>query len=155
MDVDQKPLAAETDSEVRQVVSEFAATWNRHDMDAMHDLCTADAEWINIVGMHWRGRAAVYKGHDALHKTTFAKTDMTIEDVKPRAIAPGVICAVATMTFGPHVDPTGREIIDLETMGSFVLTSDGDTWKIAHFHNTIIDPIARPFDPVNSDPTPG
>src|SRR4051812_14086542 len=126
MDADQKPLAAETDAAVRDVVSEFATTWNRHDMDAMHELCTADAEWINIVGMHWRGRPAVYKGHDVLHRTTFATTDITIEDVKVRSLAAGVVCAVARMTFGPHVDPVGREIVDLETMGSFVLVGDAD-----------------------------
>jgi uncharacterized protein (TIGR02246 family) len=151
MDVDQRSLSAEAESEVLKVIAEFAATWNRHDMDAMHDLCTDDAEWINIVGMHWRGKAAVYKGHDALHKTTFADTEMTIEDVKARAIAPGVVCAVAGMTFGAHVDPTGREEVGMETMGTYLLLDTGDSWKIVHFHNTVIDQAARPFDPVNSD----
>jgi uncharacterized protein (TIGR02246 family) len=155
MDANQNKLATEPDAAVRDVVSEFATTWNRHDMDAMHELCTADVEWINIVGMHWRGRPAVHKGHDSLHRTTFASTDITIEDLKVRALAAGVVCAVATMTFGPHVDPTGREIVDLETMGSFVLVGDADAWKIAHFHNTVIDQVARPFDPVNGSLAPG
>jgi hypothetical protein len=24
-------------------------------------------------------------------------------------------------------------------------------WKIAHAHNTVVDPTAQPFDPINSD----
>ncbi len=66
-----KVAALETDDEaaVRAVVSEFAKMWNRHDMKAMHELNTEDVEWINVAGNHWRGNAAVYKGHDTIHRT--------------------------------------------------------------------------------------
>jgi uncharacterized protein (TIGR02246 family) len=65
------PPAFSTDDEsaVRALVSEFANTWNRHDMKAMHELDTGDVEWINITGNYWRGKAAVYKGRDTIHRT--------------------------------------------------------------------------------------
>jgi uncharacterized protein (TIGR02246 family) len=45
------------ESEVRALLSEFASTWNRHDMVGMHELDTEDVEWINVTGNHWRGKA--------------------------------------------------------------------------------------------------
>ena len=80
-EVTRTPPAFSTDDEsaVRALVNEFANTWNRHDMKAMHELDTEDVEWINVVGHHWRGKATVYKGHAAIHKGMFAKTSMSVE----------------------------------------------------------------------------
>ena len=61
-------FSADDESAVRALVNEFANTWNRHDMKAMHELDTEDVEWINVVGHYWRGKATVYKGHVAIHK---------------------------------------------------------------------------------------
>jgi uncharacterized protein (TIGR02246 family) len=55
-------LTSVEESAIRAVVSEFASTWNRHDMAGMHALDTEDVEWINVTGNHWRGKAAVCKG---------------------------------------------------------------------------------------------
>src|SRR6185295_2728024 len=94
-------LNADDDSAVRAIVAKFADTWNRHDMNAMHALDTEDVEWINVTANHWRGKAAVYKGHDTIHRTIFAKTDMIVLDTTARSLAPGVAVVVATMKFGP------------------------------------------------------
>jgi uncharacterized protein (TIGR02246 family) len=141
------------ESAVRAVVFEFASTWNRHDMVGMHELDTEDVEWINVTGNHWRGKAAVYKGHDAIHRTIFAKTEMSVESVVIRAIAPDVAIAVATMKFGPVIIPSGQEIPELKTRGSFVLVKHGGTWKVVHFQNTSVDAEAERNDPITWDAT--
>ncbi len=141
------------ESAMRAVISEFASTWNRHDMVRMHELDTEDVEWINVTGNHWRGKAAVYKGHDTIHRTIFAKTEMSVESAVMRVIAPDVAVAVATMKFGPVIVPSGQEIPELKTRGSFILVKHGGTWKIAHFHNTSVDPEAEQNDPVTWDAT--
>ena len=141
------------ESAVRAVVSEFASTWNHHDMLGMHELDLDDVEWINITGNHWRGKAAVYKGHDSLHRTIFAKTKMSVDSAVVRVIAPDVAVAVATMTFGPVITPTGQEIAEIKTRGSFTLVKRGGTWRIAHFHNTTVDAEAERNDPVTWDTT--
>ncbi len=146
-------LNSADESAVRAVVSEFASSWNRHDMLRMHELDTEDVEWINVTGNHWRGKAAVYKGHDAIHRTIFAKTEMSVESAVVRVIAPDVAVAVATMMFGPVIIPSGQEIPELKTRGSFVLVKHGGTWKIAHFQNTSVDPDAEKNDPVTWDAT--
>ena len=71
-----------------------------------------------------------------------------MEDVTIRAIAPDVAIAVATFHFG-GVDPAGKTE-DTRTRASVVVIKRGGSWKIVHFHNTVINPeIQGPGDPVN------
>jgi uncharacterized protein (TIGR02246 family) len=146
-------FSADDESAVQTVVSEFANTWNRHDMKMMHELDTEDVEWINITGNYWRGKAAVYKGHDTIHRTIFAKTSMTVEDIAIRPIAPNVAVAVATMTFGPVILPTGQEAPEIKTRGSFTTVKREGIWRIAHFQNTVVDSEAEKHDPITWDKT--
>lgn len=127
---DTARLSAADESAVRSVVAEFAKTWNRHDMKAMHELNTAEVEWINVTANHWRGNASVFKGHDTIHRTVFAKTDMSVDQTLVRAIPPNVAIAVATMKFGPVTIPSGQVLPELRTRGSFTMVKKGGSWKI-------------------------
>lgn len=138
---------------MRGIVAEFANTWNRHDMKGMHELNTDDVEWINVAANHWRGNSAVWKGHSTIHRTVFAKTDMGVEKILVRSIAPGVALAVATMKVGPVTTPTGEVLAELRTRGTFTMVKQGAAWKIAHFQNTSIDAIAEKNDLITWDET--
>ena len=150
-DVDM--LTANDESAVRALVSEFADTWNRHDMTAMHALDTDDVEWINVAGNYWRGKAAVYKGHDTIHRTIFAQTSMSVVETTVRAIAPDVALAIATMTFGPVTGPNGQVAAEIRTRGTFTAVRHQGAWQITHFQNTTIDPDAERNDPITWDET--
>jgi ketosteroid isomerase-like protein len=41
---------------VRKVVNGFAETWNHHDTNAWGALFTPDADFVNVLGAHWKGR---------------------------------------------------------------------------------------------------
>ena len=146
-------LSTQDEAAVRGIVAEFNKTWNSHDMKAMHALNTDDVEWINVTANHWRGNAAVLKGHANLHRTIFAKTNMGVDKILVRSIAPGVALAVAAMKFGPTTTPTGEVIPEQRTRGTFTMVKQGAAWKIAHFHNTNIDAIAEKHDPITWDET--
>ena len=146
-------FTAGDESAVQAIVSEFANSWNRHDMKTMHELDAEDVEWINVTGNYWRGKAVVYKGHDTIHRTIFAKTSMTVDAMVIRSIAPDVAIVVATMRFGPVVTPLGQELPELKTRGSFTLVKRDGVWKIAHFQNTTVDREAERNDPVTWDET--
>ena len=44
MTITPPAFGADDESAVRAIVNEFANTWNRHDMKAMHELDTEDVE---------------------------------------------------------------------------------------------------------------
>ena len=146
-------LTSEDEAAVREVVAEFTKSWNRHDMKAMHELNTDDVEWINVTANHWRGNAQVFKGHSTIHRTIFAKTDMSVDRILVRLIDPRVALAVATMKFAPVTIPTGEVLPELRTRGTFTMVKEGGSWKIAHFQNTIIDTDAEKNDPMTWDET--
>ena len=139
-------LSADDESAVRALVNEFANTWNRHDMKAMHELDTEDVEWINVVGHCWRGKATVYKGHVAIHKGMSATTSTSVESATIRSIAPTVAVAVATMHFGASLDPRYSWVVAAKTRASFTMVKRDGIWKIVHFQNTLIDPKAENED---------
>jgi uncharacterized protein (TIGR02246 family) len=72
---------ASEQTEIRAVVARYAEAWNRHDIAALADILTDDTDLINIVGMHWRGRAAVLKGHDVYQRAFFRDTALDFTDV--------------------------------------------------------------------------
>ena len=146
-------FSADDESAVRALVNEFANTWNRHDMKAMHELDTEDVEWINVVGHHWRGKTTVYKGHVAIHKGMCATVSMSVESATIRSIAPTVAIAVATMHFEPSLDPRFRWVGAAKTRGSFTMVKRDGIWKIVHFQNTPIDPKAENDDETKWDAT--
>ncbi|HEY7188296.1 MAG TPA: SgcJ/EcaC family oxidoreductase [Vicinamibacterales bacterium] len=130
------------------VVAGYASTWNSRDMKAMHDLDTEDVEWINVAANSWKGRTAVQTGHDTILRTIFSKTMVTVLSTEIRPLAPGVAVAVATMRFAPLVDASGHELAEIKTRGSFTMVKHDGAWKIAHFQNTTIDPVAAQNDPI-------
>lgn len=135
---------------IRTVLIEYQHAWNNHDMTALEELFTDDAHWVNIVGMHWQGKAAIIKAHSVFHRTIFQKTELTFGDMGIRAITPDVAAAVVTAKVGTFRTPDGAERPSADNRISFVLTKRDGTWRIAHGHNTVIDAAAQPFDPVSS-----
>jgi len=142
----QPTFSAEDESAVRALVNEFANTWTRHDMKAMHELDTDDVEWINVVGHYWQGKPTVYKGHVAIHKGMCATTTASVESSTIRSIAPNVAIAVATMHFGASTDPHFPWVVAGKSRASFTMIKRDGIWKIIHFQNTLIDPKAENDD---------
>jgi uncharacterized protein (TIGR02246 family) len=146
---------ASEQKEIRAVVAGYAEAWNRHDIAALADILTDDTDWINIVGMHWRGKAAVLKGHDAYQGTFFRNTALDFTDVDVRPITQDAVVAVVTIKVGDFTPPDGQPRIGTQDRLSLVLAKRSDGWRIVHGHNTVIEPGAQRFDPVNSNWDPG
>ena len=48
---------------VQRMASEWEAAWNTHDMARMAKLLTADADFVNVLGKHWKGVAEIEHAH--------------------------------------------------------------------------------------------
>jgi len=135
---------------IRDVAKAYCHAWNRHDMKALSELFTDDAQWVNIVGMHWSGMTAVVTGHEAYHRTFFCTTDIEIAGIQIMEIAPGAATAVILLTVGPFTPPDGVPRPKSDNRLSMVLTKGSGHWRIAHGHSTVIDKGAQHFDPVKT-----
>lgn len=63
--------AGDDDAAVRAAVTTFETGWNRHDMDTMFQAFMPDAEFVNIVGMHWKGLPDIKQAHKLMHDGFF------------------------------------------------------------------------------------
>ena len=136
------------DLAIKAVVRGYHECWNRHDMAALSELFEDDAHWVNIVGMYWPGKPAVVGAHEAMHKTFFKTTEQELIDVAARAIAPGVAIAVTHFRMGAFTPPDGVDRPAAGNRLSLTLTERNGRWRIAHGHNTVIEPTAQAFDPM-------
>jgi uncharacterized protein (TIGR02246 family) len=132
---------------IRAVVTGYEEYWNRHEMAAASELFADDAHWVNIVGMYWPGKSAVVGAHERLHRTFFRTTEQELRDVSVRQIAPDVAVAVAHFQMGAFTPPDGVHRPAAGNRLSFTLAKRQGQWRIVHGHNTVIDPVAQPFNP--------
>lgn len=137
------------DRAIRKVLADYDVAWNAHDMKAMSALFRADAEFINVVGMHWRGRPAIVAAHEAFHKTMFKDVGIKTDAIALRPLNPDVAIAVVTYTMDASTTPSGQVIPKHQNKLSYVFTKVAGDWKIAHGQNVKIDAEAAQFDPVN------
>jgi len=142
-------LSKEEDTAIRKVVAGIEEAWNTHDMKALEKLFSEDAEFINVVGMHWRGRKAIVAAHAAYHETSFKNHHIKTDAVTIRSLGEGCAIAVVTTTNDSFKTPDGQVIPKRQNRQTYVLTKGPDGWKIAHGHNVPVDPVAAQFDPVN------
>jgi uncharacterized protein (TIGR02246 family) len=142
-------LSTEDDQAIRKVIAGTAEALNAHDMKAFIKLFREDAEWINIVGMHWRGRDAILAAHTAFLDTVFKDNRMKIDSIETRSLGSGCATAVATITHGAFTAPSGKIFPESQNRTTHVLMKSNDGWKIVHGHNVQVDAEAAKHDPVN------
>jgi uncharacterized protein (TIGR02246 family) len=141
-------LSKEDDQATRKVVAGFEEAWNAHDMKAFAKLFREDAEWVNVVGMHWHGRDEIMAAHTAFHETSFKTHRLHMDDVETRSLGSGVAIAVATLTGDAFTGPDGKARPKSRHRLSYVLVKGPDGWKIAHGQNVVVDEDAAKYDPV-------
>jgi uncharacterized protein (TIGR02246 family) len=136
---------------IRAVALGFEKAWNRHDMDAMFASFTDDAEWVNIVGMHWVGLADVKRAHQAVHSTMFKNTELKIETLTVRKISNDTAVALLDLAMGDFTTPSGQVTKDSKDRLSLIMVKKKGRWLITHGHNTVIDSKAARSNPISSD----
>ncbi len=146
------PVSAADAAAIRTVLNHLTDAWNVHDMDAFVAETTPDVDWINVVGMHWRGRGAVRKAHIAFHKGMFAESTLRPpEIIEMRELAPGVVLTVYISNIeGVGLTPGGAPYPSDGAIMTMVLVKTPEGWRIAHAHNTNINAMAVAHDPARA-----
>ena len=70
-------LSEADEKAIREILKDQETAWNKHDMKAFTKAFRDDAEGINVVGMYWRGKAAILKHLTDYHATIFKDLEET------------------------------------------------------------------------------
>jgi uncharacterized protein (TIGR02246 family) len=143
-----KPSAAhskDATANVKIAVASLAESWNRHDIAAFAAAFCDDADFVNVIGMHWQGRQEIEAKHTVTHQTIFRNSTLQIVDQSVRFLSPSIALAhVSTDLKGAD---SLRERVASETRRSIltcVLVKEADRWLITAAHNTDIVPVPFP-----------
>ncbi len=124
------------------------AAWNAHDMKAMSEVFTLDAEWINVVGMRWVGRDQIMFAHTAFHNTMFKTNQQAVLSLTTRRLSPDIAILFMEAEQDAYMTPSGHEQAKALDRLTIVVVRRPDGWKIVQGQNTIVDERAAPNDPV-------
>ena len=125
-------------ADVERVVAAFAEAWNRHDMGAFAELFAPDAEFVNVVGMWWKGRAEIKAAHEFTHSTMFKSSRLTILETSVRFLVPELAIARSRWLLENHVGPAGEPLPARHGVLVNVLARRGGRWSIIDAQNTDI-----------------
>lgn len=142
-----KAVSKSAEAGVIKTIELMEKSWNTHDMGLYATLLTDDCQWVNVVGMHWNGKASVVKAHVAFHKTIFKDVDYVTESACIRELAPNVAIAVLTVRMQAYTTPDGHKVPEGQTRLTLTVRETKGAWLIAQAQNTPIDKIAVQFDP--------
>ena len=141
-------------AEVRQIVDEIVASWNTGDAQRMYRLATDDIEWVNIMGMYWRGKAQVQAAHHAILTTRYKGVGETLEEIESvRPIGSDAILAVVRKRIDAFTAPDGTDIPATQNRLTLVFRRTPDGLRLAHGANVEINARAARSNPGLPNPS--
>lgn len=132
-----EPRATHDDREtLARLPQKFAEAWNRHDGVALGALFASDADFVNVLGMHWRGRAEIAEMHSRLLATIFAESKLVIDEVECRLLGSDAAAVRAGWTMTGHVPVAGTWENERTGLLLLIAARNGEAWELVDAQNT-------------------
>ena len=134
-----EPIAGQPPADehsIRALATQFERAWNSHDMNLLGAITTEDVDFVNVAGLHWKGRAEVVREHVERHKVRFKNSVWTTERVSVQMLARDMALV--------YVDWQTRGDLDFDLkpwpprtgIFSWLVVKNAGSWKIRAVQNT-------------------
>ena len=123
----------------REVLQKLEQGWNDGDGARFAEPFADDADFVDIRGQHHRGQEAIAAGHHGIFQSVYRGSQIKYALTHIRALTDDVALMHST---GNLSAPSGPMAGQHEARQTIVLKREGDGWKIASFHNTVVAPMA-------------
>jgi uncharacterized protein (TIGR02246 family) len=133
---------------VEAQIDAFIASWNKHNFSDMKNYVAEDCDFINIVGMHWKGREDIQYAHQTYHNQFFKNTPMEKQSVAIRFLKPDIAIAHLNWHIGAYNAPDSSIRGNNDDLATFVFVKRNGKWLLIAAENVEISGQAQPFDPV-------
>lgn len=136
----------DTKTQIAELIDTMRESWNRHDMKTYASLFEDQADFINVVGMHWKGRAEIEAAHVKLHDTIFRGTSLSEANVSFRFLAPDLPLVHVTWTMLGAEGLENWKARDVRHGQMSLVLRPNPTakhgWLITALHNTEVVPVS-------------
>ena len=124
------------ESAVRNILAEYAVSWNSHDMAAFGRLFTEDCDYVNITGAQWKGAQEIVQRQAELFQSRLKTAVRTLTGAEVRFSTPDVALVHATWDVTGSSRPTGEAVPVLKEITTMVMVKTNGKWLITSFQNT-------------------
>jgi uncharacterized protein (TIGR02246 family) len=133
-------VSTSDDRAIQALVQAWEKDWNAHDMAAMGTLITEDADFVNVAGLHWKGRQQIVQEHAERHRTNLKLSHWITHGVTIQPLSPTIALVHITwgMTGDTDFDGTPREPRD--GVFSWIVEKHDTRWLIRAVQNTNVSP---------------
>lgn len=143
----ESPLGREPESRDRgaleAIVRGLQEAWNAGDGDAFARPFAEAADFVNIYGMHARGREAIAAGHRHIFGTVYRGSEIAYAVAGARLLRDDVALVHVNARLRLPAGAAGPAAGEVVALPSLVLTREGDGWRIQSFHNTVVGQPGR------------
>lgn len=117
----------------------FVAYWNERRADLMALLFDEDADFINVVGLWWNNREAIFKAHDYGLKVIFNNSNLSIIRLKTKYLSPDHAIVHAKIKLVGQTELDDKKPGVRRGILTFIVTRRGEGyWSVVSAQNTDI-----------------
>jgi uncharacterized protein (TIGR02246 family) len=137
-----RPDQSADEKAIQDVEVRWQDAWNRHDISALADLFTEDADFITVIGKWCKGKKEFYDYHVRLHQVMFKDSIWKTTDTQVRFLNPEVAIVHVnwTITGDRNADGTPRPN-SRDGIFTQVMVKQSRQWRITASQNTNIQPV--------------
>jgi uncharacterized protein (TIGR02246 family) len=128
-------------------------SWNNHNYDDLESYTTENTDWVNNVGMWWKGRKESQYAHQFYHNTFFKDVEMKKKFTTIRFLTKEVALAHLIWHYGGYIAPDGKKYGDTDGLATLVFVKVKGKWMMAAGQNGDIVSEVQQFDPVKQMPS--
>lgn len=145
-------FAQNDEKAIQAQVSQMVSDWNTHKFENMDSYMTEDVEWVNIVGMWWKGRQEVKAAHQGNFGAFFKGVPFTQKSLKTRFLTKDVAVATLICGVGEFYPPDGvdrgtNRMPASDDILTLVFLKKNGKWLITSGQNTVVDARAANNNP--------
>jgi len=140
---------AKDEAAINKQVDAMVYCWNNHNYDDMKNYTTENTDWVNVVGMWWKGRSESQYAHQAYHNTFLKTSICEKKSVSIRFITEDVCVAHVELYFtGGDPAPDGTKPKPNDDLSTLIFVKQKGKWLLTAGENVHIDKDAQQYDPV-------
>lgn len=119
----------------------FMNAWNKGDAVGIANLFVEDAEFVNVVGLWWHERYAIWKAHDYGLRVIFPNSTLEIRQVRTKIQSNEIATVHVRMKLsGQSMHASAKKVGSRQNIFTFVVRKEPKGWVCVAAHNTDIVP---------------
>lgn len=122
---------------IHTIIEDYTDAWNLYDCHGFADNFAENADFVNIYGMHFSGKAQIEERHVKIMQGFLKGSKLTILDYKLREARPGVVVALINWKLDGFRDRNSDQTQTREGIFTQIFVKNDRWWEITSSQNTL------------------